>query len=79
FDTMDYLASNWMLPLGGLFIAIYSGWVMPTRLRDAEVHDLSGWAKTLWIWSLRLVSPALVIVVLMQKVGILQIDEFLTW
>ena len=21
FDTMDYLASNWMLPLGGLFIA----------------------------------------------------------
>jgi len=28
FDLLDYLTSNIMLPLGGLFIAIFAGWVM---------------------------------------------------
>ena len=31
FDTMDLLTSNWMLPLGGLLIAVYAGWIMPAR------------------------------------------------
>ena len=30
FDTMDNIASNWLLPLGGLFIAIFTGWIWGT-------------------------------------------------
>ena len=33
FDTFDYLASNWMLPLGGLGVAIYTGWKMDDKIR----------------------------------------------
>lgn len=79
FDTMDYLASNWMLPLGGMLTAIYAGWVLPAHLRDGEVTDLPRWAIQGWVFCLRIVTPALVAVVLLQKVGILQIDELLVW
>lgn len=75
FDTMDYLASNWMLPLGGLLIAIYAGWVMPKRLREAEVQDMPPLLFQGWLLLVRFVAPALVIIVLAQKVGILDADE----
>jgi NSS family neurotransmitter:Na+ symporter len=75
FDTMDYLASNWMLPMGGLLVAIYAGWVMPKRMRDAEVTDAAPWVVMGWLILVRVVAPALVIVVLLQKVGILDADE----
>jgi len=29
FDSMDYIASNWLLPLGGLCIAVFAVWIMP--------------------------------------------------
>jgi NSS family neurotransmitter:Na+ symporter len=76
FTTLDYLTSNWMLPLGGLFIAIYAGWVMPRRLRDAEIEDLHPMLVKGWLILVRVVAPALVILVLLQKVGILDADEF---
>ena len=75
FDTLDYLTSNWMLPLGGLFIAIYAGWVMPAKLRDAEVADAAPMLVIGWLVLVRFVAPALVVVVLLQKVGILDANE----
>ena len=74
FDHLDYLASNWLLPLGGLLIAVYAGWVMPKKMRDAEVTDLSPALFMGWLVLVRFVAPALVIVVLLQKVGIIDAD-----
>ena len=34
FDTFDYIATNWMLPLGGLGIALFTAW----RVDDAIRH-----------------------------------------
>ena len=76
FDTLDYLTSNWMLPLGGLFIAIYAGWFMPRKLRMAEMEDMAGGLVMLWFLLIRFVAPALVIVVLLQKIGFIDADEF---
>jgi NSS family neurotransmitter:Na+ symporter len=77
FDTMDYMATNWMLPLGGLLISVYAGWVMPKRLRDAEMEGLAPELAAGWLALVRFVAPALVILVLVQKVGILDADELL--
>ncbi|TWT55753.1 Sodium:neurotransmitter symporter family protein [Thalassoglobus neptunius] len=75
FDTVDHLASNWMLPLGGLLIAVYAGWVMPRKLQEAEVKDIPSWMFQGWLFVIRIVAPALVVVVLLQKVGIFDVDE----
>jgi NSS family neurotransmitter:Na+ symporter len=76
-DTMDYFASNWLLPLGGLFIAIYAGWSLPKRIRDAELEGLGVLALKAWLVLVRFVAPVLVIIVLLQKVGILDVDEWI--
>jgi NSS family neurotransmitter:Na+ symporter len=77
FDTMDHLASNWLLPLGGLFIAIYAGWVMPKKIQNAELEGLAPELIKGWLFLIRIVAPILVIIVLLQKVGILDIDALL--
>ncbi|MBX3372427.1 MAG: sodium-dependent transporter [Phycisphaeraceae bacterium] len=75
FDAMDYLASNWMLPLGGLLISVYAGWVMPRRIRDSECVGLAPLFVTGWLFLVRFVAPVLVLIVLAQKVGLLDINE----
>ena len=37
FDTMDYVSNNIILPLGGILIALYAGWVMDDKIRDDEM------------------------------------------
>ncbi len=75
FDTMDLLTSNWMLPLGGLLIAIYAGWIMPARLRKAELTDLSGPVAAGWLFLIRFVAPLLVLIVLLDKIGVIDVNE----
>lgn len=74
FDTMDYLASNWLLPIGGLLVAVYAGWFMPKRFRDAELDGLGVGLIKGWLGLIRFVAPALVMLVVLQKVGILTLD-----
>ncbi len=73
FDTADYLASNWMLPLGGLLISIYAGWVMPAKMRDAELQGAAPALTKTWLLLVRFVAPVLVVLVLLQKVGFLEL------
>ena len=77
FDTMDYLASNWMLPIGGLLIAIYVGWIMPAKVRDAELEGTNKLLAAGWLWTVRVVAPVLVLIVLLQKVGLLDADALM--
>lgn len=40
FDLMDYVASNLMLPLGGVLIAVFVGWVVTPRImQEASRED----------------------------------------
>jgi NSS family neurotransmitter:Na+ symporter len=73
FDTMDYLASNWMLPLGGLLIAVFVGWVMPAQDRDEALGASEpAWLRMGFVLVLRWVAPLLVLLVLLHKIGVLQ-------
>jgi NSS family neurotransmitter:Na+ symporter len=73
FDTMDYLASNWMLPMGGLAIALYTGWVLPdSKRRAAFGAPEGGRAYGAFVLLLRWVTPVMVLLVLLHKIGLLQ-------
>ena len=71
FDSMDYLASNWMLPIGGLLTAIYVGWVMPKEKLEhffgAEFYP--AWVFKVFYLLIRFFSPVLVLIVLLNKIG----------
>ncbi|KQY79961.1 Na+-dependent transporter of the SNF family protein [Paenibacillus sp. Root52] len=68
FDWMDFMASNIMLPVGGLLVTIFAGYFWKTA---AEASGLkSGWFKV-WLFMLRYVAPILVLLVLLHTSGII--------
>ena len=75
FDTMDYLVSNWFLPVGGLLIAIYAGWFLQRRFVKQEFEGVTPVVVSAWLLLIRFVAPILVIIVLLQKIGVLDADE----
>jgi NSS family neurotransmitter:Na+ symporter len=73
FDLFDYLASNWMLPLGGMGIAAFVAWRMGAAARERTFKDGSRFAQLYWawIWLLRYIVPVGVLAVFLHAVGVL--------
>jgi NSS family neurotransmitter:Na+ symporter len=59
YDLLDDATSQLLLPLGGVALAIFVGWVVPARLLGDQL-DLRGLALTGLRLTLRFVAPALV-------------------
>ena len=70
FDLLDYLTSNIMLPLGGLFIAIFAAWLM-ARSSTRDELSISKLNYDLWRFLVRFVAPVAVIVIFLSKIGLL--------
>jgi NSS family neurotransmitter:Na+ symporter len=64
FDLIDYFTANLMMPLGGILMALFVGWlVKPSVLAD----DLSFGSRLLanaWLWMIRVVVPLAILGVL---------------
>ncbi|MCG7893405.1 MAG: sodium-dependent transporter [Candidatus Thiodiazotropha taylori] len=69
FDLLDYLTANIMLPLGGLLIAVFSGWFMK-KASSQDEFAMNGSAYNLWWTLIRYVSPLAVVVVFLHAIGI---------
>ena len=68
FDMLDILTASVMLPLGGLAMALFAGWVMKKQSTMAELGG-GGIAYQLWRFVVRFITPLGVIVVFLQAVG----------
>jgi NSS family neurotransmitter:Na+ symporter len=69
FDVIDYVASNILLPVGGILIALFAGWGMArsSTLEELGLDDSSSFA--IWRFLIRYVSPIAVAVVLATLAG----------
>ncbi|PTW62070.1 NSS family neurotransmitter:Na+ symporter [Breoghania corrubedonensis] len=67
-DLLDFLTSNIMLPISGLMLAIFVGWVMGPRAADEVTMDGEhpGILLTLWIFILRFVAPLAILAILIN-------------
>lgn len=76
FDSVFILTFKWMLPIGGLFIAIYVGWFMDGQERKEEFLTGSKlqWLYPIWLFFLRFIVPVLVIIVLFKEIGVLKTE-----
>ena len=66
FDTVDFLANNTLLPLGGMLIA-FVGWVLPKSTVVGQL-GFDGGRYALWQVLSRFVAPAGVLVVFVYTV-----------
>jgi len=63
FGTLDYLASNWFLPVGGLFIALFTGWILTREESREELEKGTGrigHTFDVWRFLIRFAAPAAV-------------------
>ncbi len=69
FDIFDIATTNFMLPLGGLAIALFTGWVMRSSDAADELKMKSPVLYNLWHFLLRFVSPLGVILFFLHTLG----------
>lgn len=70
FDNLDHLTNNIMLPVGGLLIAVFAGWIM-CRNSTAEELGGAGSIYRLWRFLARFVVPVGILFVFLKGVGLL--------
>ena len=78
FGLMDYISSNILLPLGGLLISIFVGWVwgfdkaIPNLKQGAEkLFENYPWMLSLWKIFIRYFAPVLIFMVLLNALGLI--------
>lgn len=70
FDNIDYLTNNIMLPVGGLAIVVFAGWVMCQNSSADEIDPQAGPAYRLWRFAARFVAPLAVVLILLNALEI---------
>ncbi len=71
FELLDFLTSNIMLPLGGLFIALFAAWVMKSSSTANELAlEEKSMAYTSWWFLVRFVTPVAVIIIFLNAIGV---------
>jgi len=63
FDFVDYVSQNVMLPLGGMFIALFCAYVLPKTVVGTQLGISSGAVALLWKLVCGVIAPLAVLVV----------------
>jgi len=71
FNLLDFLTSNLMLPLGGLCMAIFAGWVMAQNTSKRELGIRLTGGFQIWQLLIRYLAPIGVSIVLLHALGLL--------
>ncbi len=71
FDTLDKLTTNILLPLGGLLMALFAGWVMKTHHVQEELN-ITTQTYRLWRFTIRFVSPLAIIAIFLYLFGLVK-------
>ena len=67
-DIMDYFSNQILLPLGGLFIAVFAGWALSRDISRDELTSLNATSYEIWHFLIRFVVPPAVLVIFVMGV-----------
>lgn len=64
---MDGFATNYLLPIGALLIAIFTGWALTQKERKDEFSESAGVPVLVWSFLIRFVTPVAVILIFFHQ------------
>ncbi|MCH2273998.1 sodium-dependent transporter [Thalassospira sp.] len=73
FDLMDYISSKLLLPIGGLFISLFVGWIVWDKAKeDIAAHNsvVPGWINA-WGIIVKFIAPLAIAFILLKGLGVL--------
>ena len=68
FDFLDFLTANIMLPISGLLITLFVGYVLKKDVIDVEMEGTSPQLLALWQMTIRYIAPSAIAVVFIMGV-----------
>ncbi|HHY91185.1 MAG TPA: sodium-dependent transporter [Clostridiales bacterium] len=74
FDTYDFIASNVLLPLGGMLLCVFVGWVWGTKNALYEITSGGRHAfglAPIWIFLVRFISPIAILIIFIRSVAVI--------
>ena len=74
FDLLDTITTKFMMPLAGLLIALFVGWVMK-RAAVAEEIAMSPGYFGLWFKVLRYVVPVAIVLIFLNVIGVIGVID----
>ena len=69
-DLCDYVSANIMLPIGGLLIAIFVGWLMAKETTAEELNFSQNSIYALWRVLVRYIAPTGVFLIFLNAIGV---------
>jgi NSS family neurotransmitter:Na+ symporter len=73
FDWADFVTSSIMLPLGGLVMALFVGFIMSKEQVASVLKPQLGVGFEVWYFSLRYIAPISLVIVMLYLMGVLKI------
>jgi NSS family neurotransmitter:Na+ symporter len=70
FDNLDFLTSNILLPLGGLAIIVFAGWIMSRNSTADEIDPAAGLGYRGWRFLARYIAPVAVVLIFLNAIGL---------
>jgi len=71
FSLIDFMTAKFLLPISGILIAIFSGWLLKSDVTRQEL-SLSKWSFHCWRVLIRFITPFAIFVVLLNATGALK-------
>lgn len=68
-EEIDFFSGQIMMPIGGILIAVFAGWIAPNATMRDELSGLNDWLFSCWRFIVRYVAPLSVGIVLIIGVS----------
>ncbi|HNP06037.1 MAG TPA: hypothetical protein PKN99_00340, partial [Cyclobacteriaceae bacterium] len=69
FGLIDYFASNILMPVGGILMAIIGGWVLSKESSRAELNIKNERLFHIWRFLVRYIAPAVVLIIFISNLS----------
>lgn len=60
FDLMDFIASNMLMPIGGMLAAVFVGWKIWPQIREVLIKECPAWCVVVFRFIAGVLSPLLI-------------------
>ena len=67
FNFLDNLTTKYSMPLCGLLIVFFVGWILPREQVAANFKVQNGWIYECWYWSARVIAPLGILIVIANQ------------
>lgn len=71
-DALDHIASNYMLPIGGMLICLFVGYSLKKEIAQGQIADNDKLLKVfnVWYFLIRFITPLTIFVVFLHLIGL---------